>query len=205
LRLRYVEPARKFSGQVLEIQKHLQHHPDLGFTWKPDIQVESGIVISVKDAEFETLSTDRWGFVNPPEAIEARVAGRRVHVAGLGDSFVEHAADVFFEKFREAGLSYYNLAIHRQSSPQYNVILESIALELEPNWVVYGLYENDFAEAVDYENWRRSGLDWFAYHSGIWCGPPLAATSWGRIRDRYLAGYSGAARAVGRRLGYGGA
>jgi hypothetical protein len=77
--------------------------------------------------------------------------------------------------------------MHRLCPPQYNEILKEFAVPLRPHVVIYGLYTNDFEETEDFEQWRTSGMDWFAYHSGTWAGPPLdlssRGTRYGRIRN----------------------
>jgi len=118
------------------------------------------------------LGTDRWGFRNHAEAIEDVRVGRPIMVAGVGDSFMEMAARPFYEFFAKRSQRYHSFALHRQCTPQYNTILERYALPLKPQYVLYGVFENDFYELEDYEAWRESGMDYFAYHSGFWCGPP---------------------------------
>ena len=82
--------------------------------------------------------------------------------------------------------------MHRQGPPQYNRILESYAVALKPDMVIYGLYENDFFETLDFEAWLNSGEDWFTYHSGYWCGPASDIPVTVRLFRRYLKGcYSG--------------
>jgi len=73
-------------------------------------------------------------------------------------------------------------------TPQYNIILSRYALPLRPRMVIYGVFENDFYELQDYQSWRKSGLDWFTYHSGYWCGPPAGESSLLRPKG-YLALY----------------
>lgn len=200
LRFRYAEPLRTPSAEVLAIQPHLRLDPRIGFTWNADVSADRNIVFEVADAEFEPLSTDFRGFINAPAAIWARAAGGRVDIIGVGDSFVEHAAHTFYTFFAEEGYAYYSMAIHRQAPPQYNVILEDRALPLDPRWIVYGLFENDFTETEDFYDWKASGLDWFTFHSGTWCGAPLARTALARFQHEHLMGYNGLARAVRSRL-----
>ena len=196
LRYRYAEPLRTPSPEILAIQPYLQLDSRIGFTWNTDVSADRGIVFEVADAEFEPLSTDSQGFINSPDAIVARAAGQPVDIVGLGDSFVEHAAHSFYTLFAAEGFAYYSLAIHRQSPPQYNTILEDRALPLEPNWIVYGLFENDFLETEDFDDWKKSGLDWFTFHSGTWCGAPLAQTALGRFKNDHLRGYDGLAQTM---------
>ncbi len=200
LRLRYAEPHRTATPEILAIQGHLQLHPAIGFTWNTDVAPEQNIVLSVSDAEFHPLSTDDFGFINHPDAIAARRAGEAIDIIGLGDSFIEHASHNFYEFFNAHGLTYYGMAVHRQAPPQYNLILEEHALPLRPKWVLYGLFENDFVETADFDRWRTSGLDWFTFHSGTWCGPPLATNPLARFKERYLIGYSGLYRVLHARI-----
>lgn len=201
LRIRYSDPAYTPRPEVKTIQSHLQVHPELGFTWKPCIKAGEGLVFHVADVEYDALSTDEFGFWNPPEAIADRTNGEPVDVVGLGDSFMEHAAYEFRALFAQRGLSYYSMAMHRQCPPQYNEILETYTLPLHPKWVVYGLFENDFEEMEDYERWRASGLDWFAFHSGTWCGPPLSINPIERFFKRHFRGMGGFARVLRERFG----
>ncbi len=200
LRLRYAEPHRAPRPEILAIQAHLQLDPAIGFTWNTNVTPEQGVVLKVSDAEFHPLSTDDFGFINHPDAIAGRAAGEAIDIIGLGDSFIEHASHNFYEFFKSSGLTYYGMAVHRQAPPQYNAILEQHALPLRPKWILYGLFENDFMETADFDRWRTSGLDWFTYHSGTWCGPPVATKALARLKDRYLMGYSGLYRVLHARL-----
>ncbi len=173
LRWRYAEPARKMSAEVAAIQEHLQLHPKLGFTWKPNISADHGIVLRLRDVEFEPLSTDEFGFKNSPEAIARRDAGESPRVIGLGDSFMELGNAYFHERFDSEGIFYYNLAVHRHTTVQGAFISQQIALPLSPEVIVLGVFENDFAEYADFIRWQGSEMDWFQYHSGTWCGPPV--------------------------------
>ena len=200
LRWRYAEPLRAPMPEVAAIQEYLKLEPRLGFRWRPNVAASDGVVFSYLDSEYEALSTDAEGFINAPEAIAERSAGSAIDVVGVGDSFVEHAAHTFHAVFGQAGLSYYNRAIHRQAPPQYTISLDEYGLPLKPRWVVYGLFENDFRESTDFVNWRESGLDWFAFHSGTWCGPPRAASRARRFVEHNLRGFQAAYYVVRQRL-----
>ena len=200
LRLRYAEPRRAATPEILAIQAHLQLHPTIGFTWNANVAPEQRVVLKVSDAEFRPLSTDEFGFINHPDAIVGRTAGRAIDIIGLGDSFIEHASHNFYEFFNSHGLTYYGMAVHRQAPPQYNAILEEHALPLRPRWILYGLFENDFMETADFDRWRTSGLDWFTFHSGTWCGPPVATNALARFKDHYLTGYGGLYRVIHARV-----
>ncbi len=174
LRYRFGVVTHRRSSVVDHIQQYLVTHPRIGFLWEPNIPAERRIQITWADQDpnLTILSTDAWGFRNAPGAIEDRRRNRPVDVVGVGDSFVEIAAGTWYELFAERLLRYHSFAMHRQSPPQYTLILAEYALPLEPNFVIYGIYENDFYEIRDFEAWQASGMDWFAYHSGTWCGPP---------------------------------
>jgi hypothetical protein len=175
--------------EVWRIQAQLVAQPGIGFAWRPNVSPAENIRLDYADVHPEPLSTDEWGFINAPEAIDERRAAKRVDVCGLGDSFMEMAARPFYTAFQERGLRYYSFAIHRQAPPQYNLIMEKYAVPLHPKWIVYGLFENDFQEADDFDAWRRSKVDWFAYHSGYWCGPPIGDSTFERLTKTYLKGW----------------
>jgi hypothetical protein len=196
LRSRFGDTPYVPGPRLLAVQSQLALHPEVGFLWKGDIDASDGILLPWNDQIVEPLSTDPDGFRNPPRAIAWRAEGRRVNVIGLGDSFVHDAATVFHDLFGRRGLFYYNMAMHRHSPPQYNRILEAYALPQQPDWVVYGVFENDFREAIDFEQWRASGRDWFSYHSGTWAGPPVGASAWARGVRRLLPGAYGFTRSL---------
>lgn len=200
LRLRYSEPSRTPTPEVVAIQRHLQLHPRIGFTWNTNVAQDQDIVIEVAGAESQPLSTGEFGFLNHPAAIESVKAGEAVDIVGLGDSFMEHASHNFHEFFKSNGLAYYGMAVHRQAPPHYNVILEDHALPLRPKWILYGLFENDFMETADFDRWRVSGLNWFTFHSGTWCGPPVAVSALARFKDRHLRGFGGLYHVLHARL-----
>jgi len=189
LRWRYPDKPAAVTEEVRQVQAHLKLHPKLGYTWKENIALGDNIVLKVSDTQLDTLSTDRWGFINPPEAIAGEQSGNAVGVIGLGDSFMEHGSFLFRTLFKQAGLAYYNMAIHRQCPPQYNIILNDYALPKKPTWIIYGLFENDFDETEDFERWTTSGMDWFTYHSGTWCGRPVTASSFERFVHSVTPGY----------------
>ena len=200
LRIRYAEPVQKTAPEILAIQEYLQLEPDIGFVWKTNVREEENIIFDLRDIEFPPLSTDAQGFINPPEAILAVEHGIPVDVVGLGDSFMEHGTYIFRTLFKNAGLSYYNHAIHRQSPPQYLSILEKYSTPLEPAWVILGLFENDFSEIEDYDQWRKSGMDWFSYHSGLWYGPAVPVNPLDAFYIDHFRGVNGLVHAIRGRL-----
>lgn len=195
-RYRFGPAGYRPRPEVLRIQEYLVAQPDYGFTWRPNISADEGIVFDVADVEYEPLSTDADGFINHPDAVGLESAA----IVGLGDSFVEHAAHIWFELFRDAGFSYRNLAMHRTAPPQYAKVFEMHGEDLNPRWIVVGLFENDFSESWDYDKWLRSDLDWFEYHSGTWCGPPIDESLGGRIRESLVPGWTSACRNVRARF-----
>lgn len=200
-RQRYVEPAREATPLIEEIQQYLILDDQIGFKWKPNISASENIVFPDQDQTVYPLSTDADGFINSPEAIATIEAGHRPHIVGVGDSFLEHGAHVLTDYFGERGLTYRNMAMHRQSPAQFTDIVETYAISLQPDLIVYSIYENDFQETGDYKNWEETDLDWFAFHSGTWCGTPLATSDGGRLADAWVPGYRALYRLVSSRLG----
>jgi len=199
-RKRYVEPVREATPLILEIQQYLELDSVIGFRWKPNIDASEGIVFEDGDAVAYPLSTDHLGFINSPQAKADIEAGKRPNIIGVGDSFLEHGAHVLTEYFAEHDLVYRNMAMHRTSPPQFTDVVEAHALPLKPNLIVYSIYENDFQEVADYMNWEDSGLDWFTFHSGTWCGPPLAASATERRADAWVPGYRSVYQIVESRI-----
>jgi hypothetical protein len=164
--------------KIQALQRHLVLNDDVGFLWQPN----QSIVMQEKDRWLNTkregippeppLTTDDYGFLNNPAAIEA-LKTNTPDIIGLGDSFIHNGANLFFRLFKNQGYFYYNMAMHRQCPPQYNAILTRYAIKHRPKHILYGVYVNDFEETEDFRQWKQSGLDWFTYHSGIWCGPPI--------------------------------
>lgn len=175
---------------VLRIQEHLITNSAYGFAWRPNVTETEEIVFDVADVEFAPLSTDAFGFINHPDATQIA----DVDVLGLGDSFVEHAAHTWFELAKARGLIYHNMALHRTAPPQYAQVFEQHGAATKPDWVVIGLFENDFTETSDFYQWEASELDWFRFHSGTWCGPPAATTWSATLRDGFVPGWFAAYR-----------
>ena len=175
--------AAVFRPKLLAVQEHLALHPTLGFLWRPNLNVLFPKELRWLDEEYEGIDprpivTDRYGFLNHPRALEGDHTS--IDIVGVGDSFLHDMTFVLFEFFEERGLSYYNLSMHRYSPPQYNIVLRDYALPLRPKRVLYGVYENDFRETEDFEQWLESGQNWFAYHGGLWAGQPPKPVSFNR-------------------------
>jgi hypothetical protein len=158
--------------EVAAVQTYQRTNPIVGFAWQPSIDTSDGIVISWGDAPPGVVSTDEFGFVNSTAAIAQHRSGTPVDIVGLGASYMGGAQATFFDYFDLKGLFYYNLGQGRYTVPQFNAALQAYALPLKPKWIVYGLDEVSFLLIDDFEGWKRSGMDWFSYHGGSWCGPP---------------------------------
>ncbi|HRI86741.1 MAG TPA: hypothetical protein PLJ47_05640 [Candidatus Hydrogenedentes bacterium] len=190
-RFRYAHLIYTPRAEVRAVQQYLTLDPDIGFRWREHIGAGQNVRFAINDIEPEPLVTDRFGVINAVEAIRKREDAKTVEVIGLGDSFMEMAARGFHEQLGERGFDYYSLAIHRQCPAQYTRILQRWGKELRPRVAIYGLYENDFNEMSDYQSWKRSGVDWFTYHSGTWCGPPIGVGAMERaLRTRTRGWYS---------------
>lgn len=173
------------AQEVSKIQPLLRAHSTLGYLWESNLSLPVG-TLKWADQVPRALTTDAIGFFNDPTAISRLASDEHVNIIGLGDSFVHDAANTFYQFFDRQSLFYYSLAMHRHSPPQYNIILRDYALPRRPDWIIYGLYENDFDEAEDFEAWRESGVDWFAYHSGSWAGRPIGRGAVARLTQRYI-------------------
>jgi hypothetical protein len=159
--------------EIESIQKYQVEHPQLGFLWKPSVTVKDNLVVGWGDIPAGAISTDDIGFINSEEATRNAREGGAVDIIGIGASYIGGAQNLFYDYFALNGYSYHNLAQGRFTFPQYNVALEKYGLALKPKWVIYGVNEVSFTLIPDYEGWKTSGMGWFAYHSGTWCGPAI--------------------------------
>lgn len=199
-RHRYDHMIRKQRDTVDAVQPWVKQHPELGYTWIENVKANDDIRFDINDIEPRPLSTDEFGVCNPPGAIAQRKQGRPVDIVGVGDSFMEMAANVFYERFRATDQLYYSAAIMRYCPAQYTDMLRSVAIPMKPMTILYGVFENDFLEIEDYDNWRRSGIPWFDYHSGTWCGPPTGVTPLARFLKRTTRGWSAFYRVIEARI-----
>jgi hypothetical protein len=147
--LRLLAHQSTHAQEVGRVQSLLRTHPTLGYLWESNLSLPAGT--PWMDQVPRALTTDAMGFFNHPTAISRRAADEHVNIVGLGDSFVHDAANTFYQFFDRHSLFYYSLAMHRHSPPQYNIILRDYAVPLRSDWIIYGLYENDFDEAEDFE------------------------------------------------------
>ena len=161
------------SEEVLAAQRFQTSYPGIGFLWKSHLGSSDTAILQWSDQDPVELFTDQYGFINSPEAIELQQAGNRIEILGLGGSFMQGAATVFHDFFSIYDRFYYSMATHRHTFPMFSAVFEKYADTVQPSLVVLGLNEASPALIEDYRNWTASGLDWFAYHSGTWAGPPI--------------------------------
>lgn len=171
------------DSSILLFQSYMQSHPKLGFLFKGNLGAEGTVNLRWADQEPGAIHSDSLGFINSPYALQARKEGRPIDVIGVGSSFMQGAADKLHDFFWAKGLYYYSMATPRHTLPQFTAVVEDLAAPLKPKWIVYDLNEASFELITDYDAWAASGMDWFAYHSGTWCGPPAKKS------DRLLAGF----------------
>jgi hypothetical protein len=183
------------DSDIVATQQYLAPVKDVGFLWEPELDSSDNARLSWSDQGEILLSTDRWGFINSPDAIGESRSSRPVDIIGIGASFMQGASTLFYDYFYLNDLFYYNMATHRHTLPMFNTVIEEYACEQKPDWIIYGLNEASPALIADYYAWKKSGLDWFTYHSGTWAGPPLPV--WERIPLlRMRTGCTDLARAV---------
>ncbi len=160
------------DSQVMLFQQNMKIHPKMGFLFRENLGRTQPLEVKWADQAASTLITDELGFVNSQYALEAKREGKHIQIIGVGSSFMQGAAGKFHEFFWAKGIFYYNMATPRQTLPQFTTAVKEFAIKEKPNWILYDLNETSFELIQDYENWSRSGMDWFTYHSGTWCGPP---------------------------------
>lgn len=159
--------------KLLAFQSLCELDPDLGYHYKPNLNVRlpkdlQWLDSDVEGIDIEPITTDQFGFDNHRLALESQTD--LVDVIGIGDSFMDGASHPLYEYFRTRGTSFHSYAMPRYCPPQYNFALEHYALPRQPDHIIYGIYVNDFAETIDFERWKESGLDWYEYHGGTIAG-----------------------------------
>ncbi len=156
--------ANVLQRPITEVyQSILTADPVLGYRQLPN-QDRQVPVVDERDRPM-VMKTDAWGFFNAD--FDPR---RPYEVAFVGDSFTIGAwTGLLAEK---TGTRVANFGVPGYCPQQYTEVLRRYALEVRPRIVFYCLYLNDASEAVVYDNWIRSGQDWFTYRGGLWFGPP---------------------------------
>jgi hypothetical protein len=165
----------KPQEEVKKVQQYLKADSVVGFLWKENIDSNKNVRFKWGDQEPCILTTDKWGFVNSPEAILDISKGKRVNIVGIGASFMQGAASSFYDFFSLYDLFYYNMATHRHTFPMFNDVLKEYAIKLKPQWIIYELNEASPSLIADYIEWKKSKQDWFTFHSGTWSGPPKSS------------------------------
>ena len=161
------------APEIKSIQQYMRVHPRLGFLWQPNIDTSDNVVLQWGDTPPGALSTDEYGFANSPDAIALKKANAPIDIIGVGASFMGGAQGLFHEYFWLKGMFYYNMAHGRFTLTNFNAAMEEYAIPARPRLIVYELNEASFYMMDDFEQWRKSGIDWFTYHSGSWCGPAV--------------------------------
>lgn len=164
--------AYKPDSQVQLFQQNMKTHPRMGFLFRENLGNTKPLKVKWADQAESELMTDEMGFVNSKYALEARRAGKPIEIIGVGSSFMQGAAGNLHDFFWAKGAFYYNMATPRQTLPQFTMAVKEFAIREKPKWILYDLNETSIELMQDYENWLQSGMDWFTYHSGTWCGPP---------------------------------
>lgn len=130
--------------------------------------------------------TDSLGFRNDAEI-------KTADIAVFGDSFT-HGAFVNRDEIWSSQLagrlkaSEINLGLSAFSPQQSGLVLERYGFERSPKIVVYQLYYgNDFDDAVQFEQWKKSGKPYVRFlHDQIGEMPQLFMT-WQWFRNHFLA------------------
>lgn len=111
------------------------------------------------------LRTDSMGFFNNDYD-----SSHPCDVACVGDSFVAQPWPILLGQ--RTGLRVAGFAVPAYAPPQYTILVKDYALKLKPRVLLYCLYVNDGIESVGYEDWKKSGMDWFSFKGSAWFGFP---------------------------------
>jgi hypothetical protein len=136
---------------VKKTSKEVEEHPLLGYRRVPNQVVD------------DLTQADEFGMLNAREAL----AWEKVDVVGIGDSYIDLARRVFFERFKAHNVKYHSLAIFGYGPGTYNVLMKEYGPKLSPKVYVYSMYlGNDPGDVRRYESWRASGKSWYDYNGG---------------------------------------
>lgn len=188
LRYKFSDTAYVPGPTAIAAQSYMKQHPKVGYLWKDGIDYDDNIILTWSDQDVRPFSTDDIGFINHPRAIEAKANNEKINIIGLGDSNMHLTAFPLHDFFSDQGLRYYNMAMPSHSPPQYNIIFKDYAVHLKPDWVIYGISENDFSDLARFKAWKESGQDWLSWHSGSFFGPPRSPSRVTRFMKKYLRG-----------------
>ena len=136
---------------VKKISPEVEEHPLLGYRRVPH---------HVAD---DLSQVDEFGMLNAREAL----AWDKADVVGVGDSFLDNAHTVFFERFKAHNVKYHSLSIFGYGPANYNLVMAEYGSKLSPKVYIYSTYlGNDPGDIWRYEAWRASGKGWFEYNGG---------------------------------------
>ena len=170
------EEKTNHSDAVSKAMNNLNLDSELGFRFKPSLVIpkpQKGWL----DQKPRELRTDKNGFHNQTNNMIDLNGTQNLDILSVGDSFMYGASDIFKDFFNKKNLTFYNLAMFRYGPPQYNIVIKKYGLELQPKVIIYGIFENDFYDTYDFEDWSKSNLDWFSYHNGNFFQYPEAKSS----------------------------
>lgn len=136
---------------IKKTSREVEEHSLLGYRYPPKQVID------------EQTQADEFGMRNAREAL----AWDKVDVAGIGDSYIDNAHRVFFERFKAQDVKYHSLAIFGYGPANYNVLMREYGSKLSPKVYVYATYlGNDPGDVRRYESWRASGKGWYEYNGG---------------------------------------
>jgi len=141
-------------------QSILTTDPQLGYKQRPNFVTTR--IRPTDHAKFE-IRTDAWGFFNPDCD-----SSEPYDVACVGDSFAAVPWSAILQD--KTGLRVASFGVPAYSPPQYTIVVRRYAVKLKPKVLLYCLYVNDAVESVGYEEWKKSGMDWFTFKGAAWFG-----------------------------------
>lgn len=143
--------AETVDAWVKRISPELEEHSLLGYRRKPNQVLD------------ELTQVDQFGLANSREGL----GWQTVDVVGVGDSMMETAQRVFFERFKGQGVRYHSLALFGYGPANYDVLIREFGPKLRPKVFLYAAtLGNDPGDVRRYESWRASGKGWYDYNGG---------------------------------------
>ena len=183
------EENKHHDDAISETMKTLEKDSELGFRFKKNLHIpkpDKGWL----DQKPRELTTDSNGFANYKNNLINLNIPKSLDVLSVGDSFMYGASDLFYDFFTKKNLTFYNLAMFRYGPPQYNLVLQKYGFDRKPKVIIYGIFENDFYDTYDFEDWSKSNLDWFSYHNGNFFQYPEVKSSIQEVSESILPNIS---------------
>ena len=134
--------------------------PELGYRIRPNFTM---LQKRPSDSTIVETKTDSDGFLNYDYD-----SSHPCDVACVGDSFVAPPWPNILQSI--TGLKVAGFGVPAYSPPQYTIVVGRYAVKMKPKVLFYCIYVNDAVESVGYDDWKKSGMDWFTFKGSAWFG-----------------------------------